>query len=99
MATTVKALTIQQCSVQGCNHPADYKVFLADHNRNYGGDGNFYEQDISCPWLCEKHQVENEAGRKFYGKTGEYPYSKWGVNWSRVSGWTEYERLPPRNPD
>lgn len=46
------------CSVKGCNEQAAYRVVLYDF---YPHNGElFFEQDITCPFICVAHAIENE---------------------------------------
>lgn len=85
--------TNPKCSVQGCENPATRRVMLVDFKDSYPGDGWFREQDLSCPYLCEAHRQENDASVVWHGRTPEYRYTKWGPDWSRSGGWTEYVPL------
>src|SRR5262249_26134034 len=51
------------CSVKGCTDPATVRVILYDV---YSFGNVFFEQDRTCPYLCEAHVVENEQGAKSY---------------------------------
>jgi hypothetical protein len=46
------------CSVENCNSEADYEVVLYDYYLSYSE--TFYEQDYTCPFICQKHLEENE---------------------------------------
>ncbi len=51
------------CSVPGCGQPADYEVLFEDVYLNVGWRPRFYrDRDSKRPYLCSKHQQENEAG-------------------------------------
>lgn len=50
------------CSVPNCNAQADFEVILYDYY-SYNKD-TFYEQDYTCPYLCENHMQENESKAK-----------------------------------
>ncbi len=51
-----------QCAVTGCGQPAVAEVILYDV---YPHDGTiFFERDYTCPFICNKHLIENEAGAK-----------------------------------
>jgi hypothetical protein len=48
-----------RCSVQGCEKQPEYEVYLYDY---YPFDHEeFFEQDYTCPFLCEHHMEENES--------------------------------------
>jgi hypothetical protein len=47
-----------RCGVEGCEDLAAYEVILYDI---YFDSGEvFFEPDITCPYLCQKHMIENE---------------------------------------
>jgi hypothetical protein len=52
-----------KCSVKNCPNGADYEVYLYDY---YPPPINeeFFEQDFTCPFLCETHMHENEEKAK-----------------------------------
>ena len=76
-----------KCSVEGCDSKADYEVVLYDYYQSYSEA--FYEQDFTCPFLCQKHMDENEANAKgerrprgvvyypYTNKDGAQGYSKY----------------------
>ena len=64
------------CSVQQCNHEAQFEVILYDV---YLFEGTvFFEQDYTCPYICVDHLRENEEGivgtRELRG-TPDYPHT------------------------
>jgi hypothetical protein len=64
------------CSVKGCPRKAEYEVYLYDYYGPYVGE--FYEQDFTCPFLCEPHLQENEKqaeGERIPRGSISYPYS------------------------
>ena len=79
-----------KCCVDGCSKPAEYEVYLYDyypHNHH-----EFFEQDITCPFICKTHMEENEkqakGARKSRG-TVNYPYT----NRHMAQGYTKYAPL------
>lgn len=76
----------KKCSVKGCNQQAVAEVILYD---TYGDGTVFFEQDHTCPFICEHHLIENEEQA-----TGErkprgymvYPYT----NQEKALGFTIY---------
>lgn len=80
----------QKCSVAGCNRSPDYEVYLYDYYPAH--DEEFFEQDYSCPFLCEGHMDENEQkakGERHPRGFVEYPYS----NCHHAQGYTTYAPL------
>ena len=47
-----------RCGVEGCGNLPVYEVILYDIYLDIGEV--FFEQDITCPYLCPKHMIENE---------------------------------------
>ena len=47
-----------RCGVQDCRNLAAYEVILYDLYLDIGEV--FFEQDVTCPYLCSKHMIENE---------------------------------------
>lgn len=87
-----------QCCAGGCRRRPDYIVLLYDH---YSDDTVFFEQDFTCPFLCEDHMRENEHGigsqglgerRRPRGRY-EYPYSNRGG----AQGYSKYWPLNRSN--
>jgi len=81
-----------KCCADDCDNDADYIILLYDH---YYNGSVFFEQDFTCPFLCEKHMQENESGVGNTGGVGKlryprgvnsYPYS----NRHRAQGYTKY---------
>lgn len=80
-----------QCSVDECANKPDYVVLLYDHGNN---GSIFFEQDYTCPFLCESHMQENERGignggvgeRRYPRGVYKYPYS----NHYMAQGYTKY---------
>lgn len=87
-------LSETKCSVDECANKADYIVFLYDQ---YNDSSTFFEQDFTCPFLCEVHLQENERGignagvgeRRFPRSHYHYPHS----NRHDAQGYTKYAPL------
>ncbi len=75
------------CSVKGCSDEAAYKVILYDAYPYAGGV--FFEQDFTCPFLCEYHMAENERVVDGMQRCGDYPYT----NQHKAQGFTIYQPL------
>ncbi len=75
----------QKCSV--CNELAEYEVILYDYY-DFANE-TFYEQDYTCPFLCEKHMELNEQNaegeRRPRGRV-DYPYT----NKHLAQGYSKY---------
>ncbi len=85
-----KYATATQCSVPGCNRGADYEVYLYDYYPVHNEE--FFEQDFTCPFLCEFHMEENERdaeGEKRPRGVVDYPFS----NRHGAQGYTKYAPL------
>lgn len=79
-----------KCSVENCKNEANYKVFLYDYYAHSAEQ--FYEQDITCPYLCNSHKEDNEEkaeGVKTPRAYVDYPYT----NQHKAQGYTKYEKL------
>lgn len=81
--------TTTKCSVSECQNSADYEVYLYDY---YAPPFNeeFFEQDYTCPFLCEEHMYINESEAKGEKKPRGiviYPYS----NKHGAQGYTRYQ--------
>lgn len=77
----------QTCSVPNCSHSADYEVYLYDYYEEI--DDEFFEQDYTCPFLCESHMKENELrarGRRVPRGDVGYPFT----NRYGAQGYTKY---------
>lgn len=82
------------CSVDGCTNKPDYVVFLYDQ---YNNGTTFFEQDFTCPFICETHMQENERGignagvgeRRRPRSHNQYLYS----NQHDAQGYTKYAPL------
>jgi hypothetical protein len=85
-----------KCSVEGCNSNADYEVVLYDYY-SYVKE-TFYEQDFTCPFICEKHMLENE--KKAIGERRprgyvSYPYT----NKHHALGYSKYNPIKDIYPE
>ncbi len=87
---TLKGQTMEKCSVRGCENTASVRVVLYDV---YPLDGSvFFEEDHTCPRLCEQHLLENEekaSGTREPRGAVRYPYS----NKHGAQGFTIYQPL------
>jgi len=84
------------CSVDGCCERADYIVILYDYY--YYENETFYEQDFTCPFICEKHRAENElkaSGERRPRCNVYYPYT----NRHNALGYTKYEPIKEYYPE
>ena len=78
-----------RCSVDGCDRPAEYEVYLYDYYPFVEEEHEFFEQDFTCPFLCEQHMRENEEradGIRRPRGVVRYPYSNKHV----AQGYTKY---------
>ena len=78
------------CSVDGCNSKADYEVVLYDYYHHY--TETFYEQDLTCPFICQMHMEENETkanGERRPRGVVDYPYT----NKHAAQGYSKYNPL------
>ena len=79
-----------KCCAPACDKEAGYEVILYDIYLD--GGGVFFEQDYTCPFLCEAHVLLNEAGaegvRRPRGHV-TYPYT----NRHRAQGFTIYKPI------
>jgi hypothetical protein len=73
------------CRVEGCTQPAEYEVYLRDVYPPPMRT-EFYEQDNTCPFLCEKHFQEDRK------KDPQY------TNKHVANGTTEYRHLREAYP-
>ena len=79
-----------KCSVPACDRLAEYETYLYDYYPFE--DQEFFEQDFTCPFLCDGHMEENESRAKGDRKPRgyvEYPYS----NRHGAQGYTAYAPL------
>jgi hypothetical protein len=78
----------RQCSVSGCNNPADYDVYVDD---DIPGWGKYLESDNYCPHICHQHAVDNESGAqgiRAHGSWISYSYTKMST-----PGYTRYKSI------
>jgi hypothetical protein len=78
------------CSVENCNSIADFEVVLYDFYPI--SSSAFYEQDFTCPFICERHMEENEEkaeGERIPRGTVYYPYT----NKHSAQGYSKYNPL------
>lgn len=83
------AETNQKCSVPNCGNEAVYTTALVDYYDDGAGERWFYQQDYTCPFLCEDHKQENEEkheGEPTPRRINSYPFT----NKHGAQGWTEY---------
>ena len=76
-----------KCSVPGCDTPADYAVALYDEYPNY--NEVFFEQDETCPFICQLHHDLNESqavGERQPRSFVKYPYT----NRQQAQGYSKY---------
>lgn len=79
-----------KCSVKECGNLADYEVVLYDYY-DYAKE-TFYEQDYTCPFICQSHLEENETkaeGERRPRGVVYYPYT----NQDRAQGYSKYNPL------
>ncbi len=77
-----------RCAAPGCTQLATQEVYLYDLYNTHG-PSEFFEQDYTCPYLCDFHVQENEAkavGARVARGDVKYPYS----NRHRAQGFTKY---------
>ena len=88
-----------QCGVENCGNLPVYEVILYDVYLNTGEV--FYEQDITCPYLCSKHMIDNEQlARSMEITREEYPIRRPRgfvhyphTNKNRAQGFTIYRPI------
>src|SRR4051812_13524268 len=81
-----------KCAVEGCNDLAEYEVVLYDFYDYYDGPETFYEQDYTCPFLCQKHLDLNEKhaeGERRPRGVVHYPYT----NKHSAQGYSKYDPI------
>jgi len=79
-----------KCCAPTCTRMAEFEVFLYDVYRH--NNEEFYEQDYTCPFLCEEHMRQNEVlavGNRVPRGYVRYPYS----NQHGAQGYTKYSAL------
>ena len=80
----------QKCSVKGCTEDADCEVVLYDV---YSHDGSvFFKQDFTCPFICQKHILENEQTARGERKPRGVTYYKY-TNQQGAQGFSIYRPL------
>lgn len=75
----------QKCSV--CDQEADFEVILYDFYESY--NETFYEQDYTCPFLCQEHLEVNEknaTGERQARGNVNYPFT----NKHHAQGYSKY---------
>ncbi|KAA0141023.1 restriction endonuclease [Gimesia chilikensis] len=78
------------CSVAGCDALAEFEVYLYDYYIDTAVE--FFEQDLTCPFLCKSHMEQNEAeadGERRPRGQIYYPFS----NGHYAQGYTKYAPL------
>lgn len=88
------------CAVPACTSFATYAVRLIDRyaGARPGTFDDYDEPDITCRYLCDHHQRENEAGARLVGKCSgrewwRYPFT----NRHGTSGRSAYRSLRARS--
>lgn len=80
------------CSVEGCQHRAEYNVILYDVYIFADAQEVFFQQDTTCPFICAHHMAKNErlaeGERKPRGEM-YYPYT----NRHGAQGFTIYQPI------
>lgn len=65
------------CSVDGCKNQAEYEVIFYDYYT--GINSVHFAQDYTCPFICDEHMQENEAGSRGIREPRShinYPFTK-----------------------
>jgi len=79
------------CSAMDCDQPAEYEVYLYDYYPQPINE-EFFEQDSTCPFLCDDHMRENEeraVGDRIPRGRVAYPYT----NRNGAQGYSRYVPL------
>ncbi|WP_255080783.1 restriction endonuclease [Lacihabitans sp. CCS-44] len=79
-----------KCSVECCTNPAKFEVVLYDFYKSY--NETFYEQDYTCPFLCEEHLEMNESqavGERIPRGHVDYPFT----NKHGAQGYSKYNPI------
>lgn len=80
-----------KCAIDGCETEASIEVILYDFYSSPSGATVFFEQDSTCPYICDAHAIENEkkaeGERKPRGRV-RYPHT----NRKLAQGFTIYRR-------
>lgn len=78
------------CSVEGCQNIAEFEAVLYDF---YDFNNlTFYEQDLTCPFICQSHLNENEeqaVGERKPRGIMSYPYT----NRHKAQGYSKYNPI------
>lgn len=78
------------CAVPGCRNHAEYEVYLYDYYDSMNEE--FFEQDFTCPFICESHMNENELridGERKPRASPRYPFTN--LQWAQ--GYTKYKPI------
>lgn len=80
----------EPCSVQGCSNLAEYEVILYDYYPSV--NDTFYEQDYTCPFICQIHLDLNEemaVGTRKPRGIVHYPFT----NRNCAQGYSKYNPI------
>ncbi len=81
-----------KCSVDNCSNLADYEVVLYDFYEYFEDPETFYEQDYTCPFICQTHLDINEKnanGERRPRGMVIYPFT----NKHRAQGYSKYNPI------
>lgn len=81
-----------KCSVEDCGQPAEYEVVLYDYYDFFEDPETFYEQDYTCPFLCQQHldiNEKNARGERRPRGMVYYPYT----NRHGAQGYSKYNPI------
>lgn len=81
-----------KCSVENCENNAEFEVVMYDFYEYYEEPETFYEQDYTCPFLCQKHlniNEENAEGERRPRGIVHYPYT----NRHNAQGYSKYNPI------
>jgi hypothetical protein len=81
-----------KCSVADCDNFSEYGVILYDYYASSEDPETFYEQDYTCPFLCQTHLDINEKNAKGERRprgTVYYPYT----NKHGAQGYSKYNPI------
>jgi restriction endonuclease Mrr len=87
-----------KCSVGNCQNNAEFEVILYDFYDFYDEPETFYEQDYTCPFLCQKHLDINEKnadGERRPRGMVYYPYT----NRHNAQGYSKYKPIKEVYPE
>lgn len=79
-----------KCCAPGCISPAEFEVYLWDFYAYFNEE--FFEQDFTCPFLCQNHMEENERraeGERVPRGLVSYPFT----NKNFAQGFTKYRPI------